>query len=81
MEVGILTSQLQSFIPDERVDTKVRLEVELDVVQLALVIRQSVCLQHYQHALKMKRTAVTYVDTKTLHHSVGARDTTIRLCL
>jgi hypothetical protein len=36
MEVGILSSQLQGFIPHETVHTKVRCEVELDKVRLSL---------------------------------------------
>jgi hypothetical protein len=36
MEVRILSSQLQGFIPHETVHTKVRCEVELDKIRLSL---------------------------------------------
>jgi hypothetical protein len=36
MEVGILSSQLQGFIPHETVHTKVRCEVELDKIRFSL---------------------------------------------
>jgi hypothetical protein len=38
VEVGILSRQLQSFVPDETVHTEMRCEVELDKVGFALGI-------------------------------------------
>lgn len=44
VEVRVLSSQLQSLIPDQRVNTKVRDPVELDKMALALLVDQAECV-------------------------------------
>jgi hypothetical protein len=61
MEIGILASNLEGFVPYEAVDTKLWSEDKLDKGTLALGVDQ--CER---------------VDTETLHHTVRARNSTIR---
>jgi len=62
VEVRILTSKLESLVPDKAVYTKMWSEVELDKSALALVVVKSVG-----------------VDTESLHHTVRARNASVRV--
>ena len=61
VEIGILTSELEGFVPDERMNAQRGGEVELDEVSLVAVVF-SECES---------------IDSKALHHSVGAWDAAV----
>lgn len=44
VEIGILSSKLESLIPDKGVNAKFWSEVELDIVKLSLGIGEGVCV-------------------------------------
>jgi hypothetical protein len=60
MEVRVLTSNLESFIPNEAVYTQFRCEVELDEVPFALVVGEceSVDTKALHHAVGSRNRSV-----------------------